>query len=337
MGKAGARWSELAGQSEKGSRESERRRRVRTAPTTSGIHMACRERTVGCPRRPCGGALRPTRQAAGKTPAPLAVCAGVLAIGMGLSPGAAQAEQGPLVHLELAADGLLVPTWPSAPEDGTGRRLIVDPVGVARVLTPGESPGERRYLRVGCRRRGVRSDEPGPRSPGVPPARYARSRWARSPRAVASVNPRSANGATAPTLPGLARPSCGGPAATSRGGRTPWVPSAAATVAPPPVRDSHVRPRSRPDPPAPEPTRPKGNRPQGPRCRPALSRPRAPHLCDDPSELRPGKAGRRSSLPAVIGEDGLDDEARQLLVTGVPPLFVRPRAPDPTQATEATP
>lgn len=51
-------------------------------------------------------------------------------------PVEAQHGEGPSIHLELAAEGLVAPMQLVAPEDGTGRRFVVDQVGLVRVLTP---------------------------------------------------------------------------------------------------------------------------------------------------------------------------------------------------------
>ena len=47
----------------------------------------------------------------------------------------AQNGGGPSVHLQKVADGLVAPMQLTAPEDGTGRRFVVDQIGVVRILT----------------------------------------------------------------------------------------------------------------------------------------------------------------------------------------------------------
>jgi glucose/arabinose dehydrogenase len=42
---------------------------------------------------------------------------------------------GPGIRLERVADGLVAPMQLTAPEDGTGRRFVVDQVGTVRILT----------------------------------------------------------------------------------------------------------------------------------------------------------------------------------------------------------
>lgn len=48
----------------------------------------------------------------------------------------AQHQGGPSIHLELVAEGLTAPMQLTAPNDGTGRRFVVDQIGLVRVLTP---------------------------------------------------------------------------------------------------------------------------------------------------------------------------------------------------------
>ena len=62
----------------------------------------------------------------------LCCCAVILALG---HPAAAQHHGGPSIKLQKVADGLVAPIQLTAPEDGTGRRFVVDQVGVVRILT----------------------------------------------------------------------------------------------------------------------------------------------------------------------------------------------------------
>lgn len=66
--------------------------------------------------------------------APLALVLAVL-----LFPSVALAQHdhpsGPSVRLEQVAQGLVAPIQLTAPEDGTGRRFVVDQIGVIRILT----------------------------------------------------------------------------------------------------------------------------------------------------------------------------------------------------------
>ena len=48
--------------------------------------------------------------------------------------GSAQ-QPGPTIRLDLVAEGLTAPLQLTAPEDGTGRRFVVDQIGVIRILT----------------------------------------------------------------------------------------------------------------------------------------------------------------------------------------------------------
>lgn len=55
-----------------------------------------------------------------------------------LAPAALSAQQphsGPSVTLDMVAEGLTAPLQLTAPEDGTGRRFVVDQIGVIRILT----------------------------------------------------------------------------------------------------------------------------------------------------------------------------------------------------------
>jgi glucose/arabinose dehydrogenase len=51
------------------------------------------------------------------------------------TPLAAQHHGGPSIRLQRVADGLVAPIQLTAPEDGTGRRFVVDQIGVVRILT----------------------------------------------------------------------------------------------------------------------------------------------------------------------------------------------------------
>lgn len=46
-----------------------------------------------------------------------------------------QHHGGPTIRLQRVADGLVAPMQLTAPEDGTGRRFVVDQIGVVRILT----------------------------------------------------------------------------------------------------------------------------------------------------------------------------------------------------------
>lgn len=59
----------------------------------------------------------------------------VLVALLGTSSAAHAQHGGPSIHLEKVADGLVAPIQLTAPGDGTGRRFIVDQVGVVRILT----------------------------------------------------------------------------------------------------------------------------------------------------------------------------------------------------------
>lgn len=50
-------------------------------------------------------------------------------------PAHAQHHGGPSIRLQRVADGLVAPMQLTAPQDGTGRRFVVDQVGVVRILT----------------------------------------------------------------------------------------------------------------------------------------------------------------------------------------------------------
>lgn len=50
-------------------------------------------------------------------------------------PAPAQHGHGSSIHLQRVADGLVAPIQLTAPEDGTGRRFILDQIGVVRILT----------------------------------------------------------------------------------------------------------------------------------------------------------------------------------------------------------
>lgn len=63
------------------------------------------------------------------------------------SPAAAQ-HGGPTARLQLVAQGLVAPTQLTAPADGSGRRFVVDQVGVVRILTPEGRLLERPFLDV---------------------------------------------------------------------------------------------------------------------------------------------------------------------------------------------
>jgi glucose/arabinose dehydrogenase len=65
-----------------------------------------------------------------------ALCAAAV-LGVTAAPVQAQQQEGPSVGLRQVADGLAAPVALVAPGDGSGRRFIVDQVGVIRVLTPG--------------------------------------------------------------------------------------------------------------------------------------------------------------------------------------------------------
>ena len=65
-----------------------------------------------------------------------ALCAAAV-LGVAAGPVQAQQQEGPSVGLRQVADGLTSPVALVAPGDGSGRRFIVDQVGVIRVLTPG--------------------------------------------------------------------------------------------------------------------------------------------------------------------------------------------------------
>ena len=48
---------------------------------------------------------------------------------------AAQHAGGPSIHLQKVAEGLVAPIQLTAPHDGTGRRFVVDQIGLVRILT----------------------------------------------------------------------------------------------------------------------------------------------------------------------------------------------------------
>jgi glucose/arabinose dehydrogenase len=52
-----------------------------------------------------------------------------------LTHAVAQQSEGPRVRLDLVAENLTSPIQLTAPEDGSGRRFVVDQIGVVRVLT----------------------------------------------------------------------------------------------------------------------------------------------------------------------------------------------------------
>lgn len=61
-----------------------------------------------------------------------------LALGLALALPASlvgQHQGGPSIHLQQVADGLVAPMQLTAPEDGTGRRFVVDQIGLVRILT----------------------------------------------------------------------------------------------------------------------------------------------------------------------------------------------------------
>ena len=53
----------------------------------------------------------------------------------GAAPAVAQHSEGPSVNLQLVAEGLVAPVQLTAPLDGSGRRFVVDQVGVVRIIT----------------------------------------------------------------------------------------------------------------------------------------------------------------------------------------------------------
>ena len=64
----------------------------------------------------------------------VALCATAVLAGAA-EPGRAQQEDAPAVGLRLVADGLTSPVTVVAPPDASGRRFVVDQVGVIRILT----------------------------------------------------------------------------------------------------------------------------------------------------------------------------------------------------------
>ena len=69
------------------------------------------------------------------TPRRFRFCLPALLLALALPAAAAAQHGGPSIHLERVADGFVAPMQLTAPDDGTGRRFVVDQVGVVRILT----------------------------------------------------------------------------------------------------------------------------------------------------------------------------------------------------------